>query len=117
MAPSYQHTPTNDSLAASLPEIGPISERALREMVVQAWVLSLDASSCQSIDEIPGSGVPGSPLMRRGSQLEHLRGVSRIAQALGIEMREGFPELPIDNDMLLACALCHDESAPLLRNR
>ena len=50
--------------------------------------------------------------MKRGTQLDHIRGVTRLALAMGDEMKGRFPELPIDRDLLAACALCHDVGKP-----
>ena len=100
------------TVTASLPELAEIGDAGLRDKVARAWAWSLAHSSFNAIDEIPGSGVPDSPRMKRGTQLDHIRGVARLALAMGDEMKSRFPELPIDRDLLAACALCHDVGKP-----
>ena len=101
-----------ETVTASLPELAEIGDADLRDQVARAWAYSLARSSFNAIDEIPGSGVPDSPRMKRGTQLDHIRGVARIARVIGDQMLRQFPELPIDRDLLLACALCHDVGKP-----
>ena len=101
-----------ETVTASLPELAEIRDADLRDKVARAWAYSLAHSSFNAIDEIPGSGVPDSPRMKRGTQLDHIRGVARLALAMGDEMKSRFPELPIDRDLLAACALCHDVGKP-----
>ncbi len=100
------------TVTESLPELAEISDAGLRDKVARAWAYSLAHSSFNAIDEIRGSGVPDSPRMKRGTQLDHIRGVTRLALAMGDEMKGRFPELPIDRDLLAACALCHDVGKP-----
>ena len=101
-----------ESVRTSLPEIDQIRDENLREKVVEAWALSLSRSEFTAIEQIPASGVPGSPPLKGRSQIDHIRAVGRMAQALadGLEVVHG--NLGIDRDILWACALCHDVGKP-----
>ncbi len=65
-------------MTASLPEFAQIVDGDLRDKAARAWPTSLARSSFKAIDAIPGSGVPDSPRMKRGTQLDHIRGVARM---------------------------------------
>ena len=100
------------SVMHSLPELSEIRDEGLCEKVIDAWVASLTRSSFASIDEIPPSGIPGSPGLKSGTQTDHIRGVTRLALALGDALIDQFPQLSLDRDLLAACALCHDVGKP-----
>ena len=55
---------------------------------------------------------PDTPPLKKGTQADHIRGVTQLAIAMADSMKEQFPDLPIDRDMLIACALCHDVGKP-----
>lgn len=97
---------------ASLPEVDQIADARLREQVIDAWALSLSKSEFQRIEEIPASGNPGSPAMTRGTQTDHIRGVTRLALAIADTMEAQLGPLGIDRDLLIAAALCHDVGKP-----
>ena len=101
-----------ESVRASLPELSEIRDENLRNLVVDAWAYCLGQSSFRSIDEIRPSGNPDTPTLKGGTQTDHIRGVTRLALALGDTLKEQFPQLPIDRDLLTACALCHDVGKP-----
>ncbi len=101
-----------ESVRRSLPELSEIRDETLRNLVVDAWAYCLGQSSFQSIDEIRPSGNPDTPTLKGGTQTDHIRGVTRLALALGDTLKEQFPQLPIDRDLLTACALCHDVGKP-----
>ena len=101
-----------ESVRESLPELSEIRDENLRNLVVDAWAYCLGQSSFQSIDEIRPSGNPDTPTLKGGTQTDHIRGVTRLALALGDTLKEQFPQLPIDRDLLTACALCHDVGKP-----
>ena len=101
-----------ESVRNSLPELSEIEDGNLRNLVVDAWAYCLGQSSFQSIDEIRPSGNPDTPTLKGGTQTDHIRGVTRLALALGDTLKEQFPQLPIDRDLLAACALCHDVGKP-----
>ena len=95
-----------------LPEIADISDESLRQQVVDAWAYSLGQSSFDGIDEIRASGNPDTPAMKSGTQLDHIRGVTRLAVALADTLSGQFQQLPLNRDLLIACALCHDVGKP-----
>ena len=101
-----------ESVRKSLPELSEITDENLRNLVVDAWAYCLGQSSFQSIDEIRPSGNPDTPTLKGATQTDHIRGVTRLALALGDTLKEQFPQLPIDRDLLTACALCHDVGKP-----
>jgi putative nucleotidyltransferase with HDIG domain len=102
-----------DALRASVrrsfaPELGEIVDPDLREKVVEAWALALSQTEYTSIEAIPGSGGPGTPALKQGTQTEHLRGVARIAVGMADALEAVVGPLGIDRDVLLAGGLCHD---------
>ena len=97
---------------AELPEAEEIRDPELRAKVVEAWALALAASSFGAIAEIEPSGNPGVNTLKRGSQTDHIRGVTRLALRIADEMSALMPELKIDRDILIAGALCHDVGKP-----
>jgi putative nucleotidyltransferase with HDIG domain len=101
-----------DGVHASLPEVNQIADVRLREQVIDAWALSLSQSEFQRIEEIPASGNPGTPAMLRGTQADHIRGVTRLAMAIADTMEAQLGPLGIDRDLLIAAALCHDVGKP-----
>ncbi len=96
----------------SLPEIAEIRAPELREKVVEAWALSLSQTEYERIEDIRASGNPKSPAMKRGTQADHLRGVTRMAVALAEQLEGVVGPLGVNRDLLLACALCHDVGKP-----
>ncbi len=100
------------SVVDSFPELQDIQNEALREKVIEAWVYSLGKSSFRSIEEIRPSGNPDTASLKRGTQTDHIRGVTQLAMALGASLAAQFPELSIDRDLLIACGLCHDVGKP-----
>jgi putative nucleotidyltransferase with HDIG domain len=100
------------SVRRSLPELNEIGDEALRNKVIDAWAYSLGQSSFKAIEEIPASGNPDTPRLKSGTQADHIRGVTQLAMALADSLVKQFPQLPIDRDMLVACALCHDVGKP-----
>jgi putative nucleotidyltransferase with HDIG domain len=96
----------------SLPEIAEIRDPELREKVLDAWVLSLSTTEYERIEDIRPSGNPKSPAMKRGTQADHLRGVTRMAVALAEQLEQVVGPLGVDRDLLLACGLCHDVGKP-----
>lgn len=91
----------------SLPLIDEIGDAHLREKVIEAWALSLTLNGFTQIEELPGSGMPGAPVV--GNQTHHLLGVARIALGIkrSLETTLG-EELAVSEDVLIAAALCHD---------
>lgn len=91
-----------------LPETEEIRDGELRAKVIEAWSLALASSSFSAIGEIEPSGNPGVNTLKRGSQVDHIRGVTRLAMRIADEMSALLPDLTIDRDVLIAGALCHD---------
>lgn len=96
----------------NLPEVANIKNSDLREKVVEAWAFALSQSEFTSIDQIKASGNPDTPPLKEGTQADHIRGVSCMAQGLadGVEAIHG--DIGIDRDLLWACGLCHDVGKP-----
>ena len=101
-----------EAVARTLPEVKEIQDEVLRIKVIDARAHSLGNGSFDSIDEIRASGNPDTPKMKVGTQTDHIRGVTQLAIAIGDSLLRQFPDLPIDRDTLLACALCHDVGKP-----
>jgi putative nucleotidyltransferase with HDIG domain len=97
---------------AELPEVEEIRNPELAARVVEAWALALASSSFGAIAEIEPSGNPGVNTLKRGSQTDHVRGVTRMAMALADQLSALLPDLRIDRDLLIAGALCHDIGKP-----
>jgi putative nucleotidyltransferase with HDIG domain len=97
---------------AELPEVEEIRDPELRAKVVEAWALALASSSFGAIGEIEPSGNPGVNTLRRGSQTDHIRGVTRVAMGIADEMSALMSGLEVDRDILIAGALCHDIGKP-----
>lgn len=95
-----------------LPEVEAIADSGLRAKVVEAWATALAGSSFGAIAEIRPSGNPDTPPLKRGTQTDHIRGVTRLAMRLADELTSMFPELPVNRDLLIAGALCHDVGKP-----
>jgi hypothetical protein len=69
-------------LRAELPEVEEMRDPELCAKVVEAWALALAASSFGAIAEIEPSGNPGVNTLKRGSQTDHIRGVTRLAMRI-----------------------------------
>ena len=95
-----------------LPEVDEIRDAGLAAKVVEAWALALASSSFDAIAEIEPSGNPGVNTLRRGSQTDHIRGVTRLAMRMADELCALLPDLEIRRDLLIAGALCHDVGKP-----
>ena len=96
----------------SLPEAEMIQNQDLRERVYDAWALSLATSGFERIEDIPASGNPDTPPMKKGTQADHLRSVARLAMAIAREMEENFEGFEVDMDEVIAGGLCHDLGKP-----
>ena len=97
---------------AELPEVEEIRDPELAAKVVEAWALALASSSFNAIAEIEPSGNPGVNTLKRGSQTDHIRGVTRMALALADQLSSLLPDLKIDRDIVIAGGLCHDIGKP-----
>ena len=101
-----------EGVQRSLPEVEGIRDPELRAQVIEAWALSLSRTEFERIEQIRASGNPNTPPMKRGTQTDHIRGVTRMALALATALEEVVGPLGVDRDLLLACALCHDVGKP-----
>lgn len=105
-----------ENVIAALPEAKDIKDKDLREKVYDAWTLSLVDSGYEKIQDLPGSGLPGLPSIKNGTQVEHLRGVAQIALAIARAIKTMFPDFDIDFDEVIASGLCHDLGKPFEYN-
>ena len=80
-----------DGVIQALPEAEQIKDKELKEKVYNAWALSLATSGYRKIEDIPASGNPDTPLMKTGTQADHLRSVARLAVAMAKDLA-GIPE-------------------------
>jgi 23S rRNA maturation-related 3'-5' exoribonuclease YhaM len=94
------------------PEIDEIGDEDIRSKVVEAWSLSLCMTDFRRISDIPPDGNPGSPVLRQGTQADHVRGVFRYARIVAEEFEKTYPQAKIDWTILLAGAACHDIGKP-----
>lgn len=101
-------TEQKESIGAELPEANQIENTHLRDKVLEVWALAIDESSFDSISQIKASGNPDTPPLTTGTQADHLRGVTKLAIAMADQLCELFPDLPVNKDILIAGALCHD---------
>jgi putative nucleotidyltransferase with HDIG domain len=97
-----------EGVRTSLPEVAMIKDEALREQVVELHAQALAETSYERIEDIPPSGVPESPLMTRGTQADHYRGVATMAVGMAKGLEDVMGGLEIDYDLLIAAALVHD---------
>ncbi len=96
----------------SLPEVEMIQDEDLRSKVVEAWAFALSQTEFTSIDEMRASGNATTPAMVRGTQSDHLRGITRTALAMAGAMESVIGPMGVDRDILIACGLCHDLGKP-----
>ena len=66
-----------------------IRDTELRELVYDAWAMSLSSSGFDRINDMPCSGGPGGPELTGRGQAAHLNGVARIGVSIaqGLERR------------------------------
>ena len=100
------------TVVEDLPEISLIQNEELRNKVVEAWAYALAESSFERVTNLPPEGNPGVFRMKRGTQADHLRGVTRVAMAIADEFQTAFPETDIDRDVVIAGGLVHDVGKP-----
>ncbi len=100
------------AIRAELPEVEEIRDAELRDLVVEAWAWAIAHSGFTAIADIPPSGNPGYMTLKRGTQTDHIRGVTRLAIAIADDFAANFPGIPIKRDIVVAGALCHDVGKP-----
>ncbi|MFB6221825.1 MAG: HD domain-containing protein [Halolamina sp.] len=86
----------------AFPEIGDIEDESLREQVVDAWVLGLERGGWRHVADIPYAWN-----IHETTNVEHVRGVTRIAVRAAEEQRE-FHGADPDLDVVRAACLLHD---------
>jgi len=94
------------------PKVAMIADPELRRLSIEAWAYALCCSDFHRIMEIPPEGNTGAPVLRRGTLADHLRGVVRLTAALRTEFRTAWPEVSINDDVLMAGPVCHDVGKP-----
>jgi putative nucleotidyltransferase with HDIG domain len=100
------------SVIEDLPELAWITSGDLRAKTIEAWAYALAESSFSRITDLPPEGNPGTFLVKRGTQADHLRGVTRIAVSIADEFIAAYPEADIDRDVVVAGGLVHDVGKP-----
>ncbi|SDJ50734.1 HD domain-containing protein [Natronorubrum texcoconense] len=86
----------------AFPELEEIEDGDLRERVVEAWVLALERGGWRDVEDIPYAWN-----IHEVSNIEHVRGVTRIALESAREQRE-FHGADPDVDTIAAACLLHD---------
>ena len=84
------------------PELDDVGDDDLRRQVVEAWTLGLERGGWQDVEDIPYAWN-----IHEVSNVEHVRGVARIARETARQQRE-FHGADPDLDVVLAAALLHD---------
>ena len=95
-------------LLEEMPEISWIKDEGLRRKVTDAWVAAIGSSSFSCLGDMKPSGNYDSRPLRRGTQADHIRSVTRMAVKIAEEMVSLFPEFRYNKDILIAGAMCHD---------
>jgi putative nucleotidyltransferase with HDIG domain len=86
----------------AFPELDAIESEELRGKVVEAWTLALDRGGWRDISDIPYAWN-----IHDVTNVEHVRGVTRIARESATEQRE-FHGADPDMDVVIAACLLHD---------
>ncbi|WP_435182003.1 HD domain-containing protein [Halorussus sp. AFM4] len=86
----------------ALPEIDDIEDEDLREQVVEAWTLGLDRGGWRDVRDVPYAWN-----IHEVTNVEHVRGVTRIAAKSAEEQRD-FHGADPDLDVIRAACLLHD---------
>jgi putative nucleotidyltransferase with HDIG domain len=86
----------------AFPELDAIDDDDLREQVVSAWVRALDRGGWRHVEDIPYAWN-----IHEVTNVEHVRGVTRIARESAKEQRD-FHGADPDMDVVVAACLLHD---------
>ncbi|AGB36944.1 HD domain-containing protein [Natronococcus occultus] len=86
----------------AFPELERIESDDLRERVVEAWVLGLERGGWRDIEDVPYAWN-----IQEVTNVEHVRGVTRIALESAAEQRT-FHGADPDTDTIAAACLLHD---------
>lgn len=99
---------SRQAIVAEMPEIDWIQDPDLRLKVTDAWAAAVASAGFARIGDMRPSGNYDSLPLRRGTQADHIRSVTRLALKIAEEMDTLFPDFKYDRDLLIAGALCHD---------
>jgi hypothetical protein len=103
---------TRAGVIEDFPEIELVPDKKLGSLCVEAWSYSLCCSDFKRIRDIPPWGNPNGPILSKGDQTDHLRGVVRTTKVMAEEFEHSHPNVRIDWDVLIAGAVCHDVGKP-----
>ncbi|MFB6254534.1 MAG: HD domain-containing protein [Halobacteriaceae archaeon] len=95
--PDYQ-----TQIRESFPELNDITSESLKNKVIEAWRLGLKRGGWQHIEDIPYAWN-----IHEVTNVEHVRGVARIAINAANEQRD-FHGADPDLDVIIAACLLHD---------
>ena len=91
-----------EQVEAVFPELEDIESESLHKRVIEAWVLGLERGGWRHVEDIPYAWN-----IHEVSNVEHVRGVTRIAVRSAIEQRD-FHGADPDFDTVRAACLLHD---------
>jgi len=103
---------TRANVVEDFPEMALIPDASIRTRAIEAWSYALCCSDFQRITDIPPEGNPSGPILREGTQADHVRGVVRLTKTIAEEFAQSYPLVAIDWDVLMAGAVCHDVGKP-----
>ncbi|TYL37915.1 phosphohydrolase [Natronococcus pandeyae] len=95
-------TDFDQQIREAFPELEHIDSDDLRERVVEAWTLGLERGGWRHVEDIPYAWN-----IQETTNVEHVRGVTRIALEAAREQRE-FHGADPDEDTIVAACLLHD---------
>lgn len=98
---------TADHVRDAYPEIDLIEDDSLREKVVDAWVLVLDRSEYDRLEDVPGMPLNTGAWEIDVDNVAHTRGVTRLSREAASYFNE-IEGLELSLDTITAGALCHD---------
>ncbi|MUV57134.1 HD domain-containing protein [Halogeometricum sp. CBA1124] len=96
------HWAYRSQVEAAFPELADIEDDELREQVTEAWCLGLERGGWHDVRDVPYAWN-----IHEVSNVEHVRGVTRIAVASAEEQRD-FHGADPDFDVVRAACLLHD---------
>ncbi|MFC4451788.1 HD domain-containing protein [Halorussus aquaticus] len=91
-----------EQVESAFPEIRDIEDESLREQVTEAWTLGLERGGWKDVYDVPYAWN-----IHEVSNVEHVRGVTRIA-AKSAEEQRAFHGADPDLDVIRAACLLHD---------
>ena len=91
-----------DHVRNAFPEIADIEDEELRDQVTEAWVLGLERGGWRDVEDIPYAWN-----IHEVTNVEHVRGVTRIAVA-SAKIQRDFHGADPDLDTIRAACLLHD---------